>query len=90
MLLEAGCEEKLVSQLLEFFNSFDKDRSRRLDMKELRKMLGAGIPKHWFDRLAQLFDGNGDKEISFREFVYTIAKFAPPDGRCSGAAYFAW
>ena len=89
-MVEAGCDEKLVSELLEFFNTFDKDRSRRLDIKEFRKMLGVGIPKHWFDRLVHLFDGNGDKEICFREFVYTIAKFAPPDGRCSGAAYFAW
>ena len=24
------------------------------------------------------------------DVVYTIAKFAPPDGRCSGAAFFAW
>ena len=68
MLIEAGCDEKLVWQLLEFFKSFDKDNSKSLDMKELRKMLGKGIPKHWFDRLAQLFDGNGDKEICFREF----------------------
>ena len=41
MLLAAGCDEKLISQLLEFFCSFDKDRSQKLDLKELRKMLGA-------------------------------------------------
>ena len=33
-----------------------------------------------------LFDHNKDDEVSFREFVRTIAMFAPPHGRCSAGA----
>jgi|AntAceMinimDraft_5_1070358.scaffolds.fasta_scaffold635140_1 hypothetical protein len=33
MLLAAGGDEKLVCELLEFFNSFDTDRNHKLNIK---------------------------------------------------------
>lgn len=72
-LLSSLNEELLLcnSNLLEAFNSFDKDQSGKLSISELRDVFALcanGERRQGWAELMREIDKNGDEEIDFKEF----------------------
>ena len=68
-------KDSLRSSIREIFDFFDRDKSDYIDVKDLKLIFNEDkLSAHIFEKMIEKIDKNGDKKISFEEFLTMLSQ----------------